>query len=285
MRMLLDNQLKTTGSTAETATTKSSGDIEGNLEAGLPFPGKLKGDLAGSVEHGKQREMVDSLEYINTKSRMPADVMEKCTACATGLPTENSLVYIPSTTLQLENEAECRALIPIMTGTFDGFSIPEAQGLDVGHMMQSIIKTGAAFKLIGKTPKGSGKKILLKIPIDNADLFESHYSIDDLPIGKVDIIGIYKEEVNEEQLRSSYEYFQTNGSKAQPSRDGFIEGAARSEMPQGPGKGEPPAINAITSTCSDYPTCEDKGVGPCWSSSRPSTVTSAIICSKSSKKN
>ncbi len=229
MRMLLDNQLKTTASTTKTAATKGGGNIESDLKARLPFLGELKGNLTGSAEHSKQREIIDNLEYINTRSRMLADVMEECVAYTEVTPAEGSLVYIPDVSLRLENEAECRALIPIMTGTFDGLSIPEAHGLDIGHMMQSMIKTGTAFKLTGKTLEEEGKEILLKIPIDSSDLFESHYSIDDLLIGRVDVIGIYKGEVSKAQLRSSYEYFQNTSSSSRPSGDDFIDGRASSE--------------------------------------------------------
>ena len=227
MRMLLDNQIKTGGSNTETSSTKGGATAEGNGEIKAPLIAKLKANAGGSFEHGRQHEMVDNLEYINTKSRLLADVMSKCVVPSGVLPEEGSLVYVPGIELELINESECRALVTVMNGTFDGLSVPEAQGLDIGHMMQSFTKTGASFKLTGKGKAASGlKNAFLKIPIDSADLFESHYSIDDLLIGCVDVIGIYKGEVSEQQLRSSYDYFQANSTKNKPPADDFIDGNA-----------------------------------------------------------
>lgn len=82
-----------------------------------------------------------------------------------------------------------------MSGTFDGITIPEAGGLDVGHLFQSFIKSGTSFKLIGKIEGANSvisSNIIVKIPIDGTNLFESGYSVDDLLIGKVGIIGICK---------------------------------------------------------------------------------------------
>ena len=104
-----------------------------------------------------------------------------------------------------------------MTGTLDGFTVPESGGLDIGHMFQSIVKAGASFKLRGEAGHGCGGPILLKIPIDSGSLFESGYSIDDLLIGKVGVVGICKGKVTDD-LRSSFDYFQAK-DKQQPSED------------------------------------------------------------------
>lgn len=97
----------------------------------------------------------------------------------------------------------------------------------MGHLFQSFIKSGASFKLIGRIGDEESNNIILKIPIDGADLFESGYSVDDLLIGKVGIIGICKGKVCPSDLRSSYEYFQTKGKTAEPEDDGFIDGSTK----------------------------------------------------------
>ena len=169
--------------------------------------------------------MIDTFEYINTVSRMLADIKRNCLDFGKKERSEGDLVYIDNVRLSLLNEDEVRTLITVMSGTFDGITIPEAGGLDVGHLFQSFIKSGTSFKLIGRIGDGKSNDIILKIPIDGADLFESGYSIDDLLIGKVGIIGICKGKVYPSNLRSSYEYFQTKGKTAEPEDDGFIDGS------------------------------------------------------------
>ena len=145
--------------------------------------------------------MVDTLEYIHTKSRMLSDIIARCNIFEGNSVNEGDLVYIDDVNLELLNEDEVRALVAIMTGTFDGFTVPEAGGLDIGHMFQSIVKAGASFKLRGEAGHGCGGPILLKIPIDSGSLFESGYSIDDLLIGKVGVVGICKGKVKTDDLR------------------------------------------------------------------------------------
>ena len=64
-------------------------------------------------------------------------------------------MYIDNVSLSLLNEDEVRTLITIMSGTFDGITVPEAGGLNVGHLFQSFIKSGTSFKLIGKIEGGN----------------------------------------------------------------------------------------------------------------------------------
>lgn len=250
MRMLLDNRLRRGHTGEQTGSTSSEANINAEAGAKVPFLTELQGNIEGKIGHEKQTKMVDTLEYIHTKSRMLSDIIARCNIFEGNSVNEGDLVYIDDVNLELLNEDEVRALVAIMTGTFDGFTVPESGGLDIGHMFQSIVKAGASFKLRGKAGHGCGGPILLKIPIDSDSLFESGYSIDDLLIGKVGVVGICKGKVKTDDLRSSFDYFQTK-DKQQPSEDdGFIEcaeGTGReSEGPRGEDDGKPTYIDVLS---------------------------------------
>lgn len=250
MRMLLDNRLRRGHTGEQTGSTSSEANINAEAGAKVPFLTELQGNIEGKIGHEKQTKMVDTLEYIHTKSRMLSDIIARCNIFEGNSANEGDLVYIDDVNLELLNEDEVRALVAIMTGTFDGFTVPESGGLDIGHMFQSIVKAGASFKLRGKAGHGCGGPILLKIPIDSGSLFESGYSIDDLLIGKVGVVGICKGKVKTDDLRSSFDYFQTK-DKQQPSEDdGFIEcaeGTGReSEGPRGEDDGKPTYIDVLS---------------------------------------
>lgn len=250
MRMLLDNRLRTGHTGEQTGSTSSEANINAEAGAKVPFLTELQGNIEGKIGHEKQTKMVDTLEYIHTKSRMLSDIIARCNIFEGNSVNEGDLVYIDDVNLELLNEDEVRALVAIMTGTFDGFTVPESGGLDIGHMFQSIVKAGASFKLRGKVGHGCSDPILLKIPIDSGSLFESGYSIDDLLIGKVGVVGICKGKVKTDDLRSSFDYFQTK-DKQQPSEDdGFIEcaeGTGReSEGPRGEDDGKPTYIDVLS---------------------------------------
>ena len=250
MRMLLDNRLRRGHTGEQTGSTSSEANINAEAGAKVPFLTELQGNIEGKIGHEKQTKMVDTLEYIHTKSRMLSDIIARCNIFEGNSVNEGDLVYIDDVNLELLNEDEVRALVAIMTGTFDGFTVPESGWLDIGHMFQSIVKAGASFKLRGKAGHGCGGPILLKIPIDSGSLFESGYSIDDLLIGKVGVVGICKGKVKTDDLRSSFDYFQTK-DKQQPSEDdGFIEcaeGTGReSEGPRGEDDGKPTYIDVLS---------------------------------------
>ena len=250
MRMLLDNRLRTGHTGEQTGSTSSEANISAEAGAKVPFLTELQGNIEGKIGHEKQTKMVDTLEYIHTKSRMLSDIIARCNIFEGNSVNEGDLVYIDDVNLELLNEDEVRALVAIMTGTFDCFTVPESGGLDIGHMFQSIVKAGASFKLKGEGGQGCGGPILLKIPIDSGSLFESGYSIDDLLIGKVGVVGICKGKVKTDDLRSSFDYFQTK-DKQQPSEDdGFIEcaeGTGReSEGPRGEDDGKPTYIDVLS---------------------------------------
>jgi hypothetical protein len=250
MRMLLDNRLRTGHTGEQTGSTSSEANINAEAGAKVPFLTELQGNIEGKIGHEKQTRMVDTLEYIHTKSRMLSDIIARCNIFEGSSANEGDLVYIDNVNLELLNEDEVRALVAIMTGTFDGFTVPESGGLDIGHMFQSIVKAGASFKLRGKAGHGCSDPILLKIPIDSGSLFESGYSIDDLLIGKVGVVGICKGKVKTDDLRSSFDYFQTK-DKQQPSEDdGFIEctedAGAEPEGPQNEDDGKPTYIDVLS---------------------------------------
>lgn len=250
MRMLLDNRLRTGHTGEKTGTTSSEANINAEADAKVPFLTELQGCIEGKIGYEKQTRMVDTLEYIHTKSRMLSDIIARCNIFEGNSANEGDLVYIDDVNLELLNEDEVRALVAIMTGTLDGFTVPESGGLDIGHMFQSIVKAGASFKLRGEAGHGCGGPILLKIPIDSGSLFESGYSIDDLLIGKVGVVGICKGKVKTNDLRSSFDYFQTK-DKQQPSEvDDFIEctedASAEPEGPQDEADGKPTYIDVLS---------------------------------------
>lgn len=237
MRMLLNNVLWKEGTSEEEKVASCNAEIRAKGEGKIPLVSKIDGEVDGGLGYEKRSKLADTLEYINTKSRMLSEIKRNCFRFDEDGSKEGDLVYIDDVSLTLLNENEVRALITVMSGTFNGIKIPEAGGLDVGHLFQSFIKTGTSFKLVGKIGNGKSGDIILKIPVGGADLFESGYSVDDLLIGKVGIIGICKGTVRPADLRSSYEYFQTREKPIKTESDGFIDGSGK-VLKEVLGKGE-----------------------------------------------
>ena len=136
-----------------------------------------------------------------TKSLVLNEVMEKCKTITVfnNEIAEGSLVRIDNVSLGLENETELRTVKMFSNGMFKGMTIPEAGGLDINNVFNSMFKD-YAYKIKGSVNDGESE-ILIKIPLRFESEFENQYSIDDLFIGKVSIIGIYKGIIDSGKLK------------------------------------------------------------------------------------
>ena len=103
-----------------------------------------------------------------------------------------------------------RAVKIFSNGAFKEASIPQMEGFDVNNAFNSMLKD-YAYKLKGVSQKK--EEILIKIPMTFENEFESLYSIDDLFIGGVTIIGIYKGKIKISKLKNSFEFFQELGQE------------------------------------------------------------------------
>lgn len=63
-----------------------------------------------------------------------------------------------------------------------------------------------AYKMKGVIAE-STDELLVKIPLTFESEFESSYSVDDLFIGKVSIVGLYKGKIKIDSLKNSLEFF------------------------------------------------------------------------------
>lgn len=143
-----------------------------------------------------------------TKSLILSEVMEKCRLISSFDEdiTEGQLVRVDNVSLSLENEMELRTVKMFSNGSFKGMKLPQAGGLDINNLFNSIFKD-YSYKLKGEI-NGAEDKLLVKIPLTFESEFENNYNVDDLFIGNVSIIGIYKGKTKVNGLKNSFEFFQ-----------------------------------------------------------------------------
>lgn len=84
-----------------------------------------------------------------------------------------------------------------------------APGFDINAIFNSMFKD-YAYKLKGEI-SGIPENLLIKIPLTFESEFESSYSVDDLFVGKVSVVGLYKGTIKVDDLRNSFQYFQELG--------------------------------------------------------------------------
>ena len=220
--MMLSNVIKTDGA----IETQESGTIDAEMQAkmGTKFLKIFNAEVGADVRSGStdSQKVLENFKVTMTKSLILSEVMEQCEV-VTSFPDdikEGQLVRIDNVSLSLENETELRTVKMFSNGSFKGMKLPEAGGLDVNNLFNSMFKD-YSYKLKGDI-FGSDDKLIIKIPLTFESEFENLYNVDDLFIGNVSVIGIYKGKTQINNLKNSFEFFQELGQMTSDDADSEV---------------------------------------------------------------
>ena len=192
--------------------TKGEGkESEDELKAKFGF--KILDFFNTGIEGGEKakssdsRKVLETFEIKTTKSIILNEVVEKSNNITSfDNINEGELIMVDNVHLSLENEAELRTIKLFTSGAFKDMALPGANGFDITNLFNSMFKD-YAYKIKGSIPEES-EKLLIKIPLTFENEFESSYSVDDLFVGKVSILGLYKGKIKIDNLRNSFQFFQ-----------------------------------------------------------------------------
>ena len=219
--MMLSNVIKTD----ESVETGQGDTIDAALQAkmGTKFLKLFNAEVGSDIKSGStdSQKVLENFKVTMTKSLILSEVMDKC-KIATDFSsiTEGQLVRIDNVSLSLENETELRTVKMFSNGSFKGMRLPEAGGLDINNLFNSMFKD-YSYKLKGEI-KNSDEKVLIKIPLTFESEFENLYNVDDLFIGNVSLIGIYKGKTKISGLKNSFEFFQELGQASDFDSDNEV---------------------------------------------------------------
>lgn len=222
IKMMLSNIIKTDGA----IETEQGGSIDAELQAkmGTKFLKMFNADVGADVKSATtdSQKVLENFKVTMTKSLILSEVMEKCEIISK-FPeniSEGQLVRIDNVSLSLENETELRTVKMFSNGSFKGMKLPDAGGLDVNNLFNSMFKD-YSYKLKGEISE-SDDKLIVKIPLTFESEFENLYNVDDLFIGKVSVIGIYKGKTQIDSLKNSFEFFQELGQTTSDNADSEV---------------------------------------------------------------
>lgn len=198
----------------EVTTDKAiEGDVDIKTQMGAKFFNlfNVGGDIGGGIKGSDSKKVLETFEVKTTKSVILNDVVERCQSISSfeGV-TEGQLIMIDNVKLSLENEGELRTIKLFQSGAFKDMSVPGVNGFDFTNLFNSMFKD-YAYKIKGSL-NDKPESILIKIPLTFENEFESSYSVDDLFVGKVSILGLYKGKITIDELKNSFQFFQELGS-------------------------------------------------------------------------
>ena len=167
-------------------------------------------EAGGSIKGSNSKKVLETFEIKTTKSVILDEVVKNCnTIKSFDEISEGELIKLDNINLSLENEDELRIIKFINSGAFKDLVAPGTNGFDINNLFNSMFKD-YAYKIKGEVP-GLGENIMIKIPLSFENEFESSYSVDDLFVGKVSIVGLYKGKIKVDDLKNSFQYFQEIG--------------------------------------------------------------------------
>jgi hypothetical protein len=211
IKMILGNII----STVKEVTQGNNSETEDEIRAkfGFKFFDFFNtGIEAGSKTKGSDsKKVLETFEIKTTKSVILSEVVEKSTRITSFENLqEGALIMIDNANLSLENETELRTVKLFTSGAFKNMTVPGANGFDMTDLFNSMFKD-YAYKIKG-TIKDCSENILIKIPITFENEFESSYSVDDLFVGKVSILGLYKGKIKIDDIKNSFQFFAEIGN-------------------------------------------------------------------------
>lgn len=166
-------------------------------------------------------KVVESLDVKTTKSILLRRVIEQCaTTKSLESFTEGDLVKVDHVKLELLNEESLRQFLILRRDALKGMRV---EGMEVNNLIGSMLQDYAYIlkgEIGGENPEDAVTEIIIKIPMEIQSEFENKYSINDLLIGHVSIVGIYKGKVKEEFITSNtFTYFQEVSERKEQQGD------------------------------------------------------------------
>ncbi|OHT29681.1 hypothetical protein BAX94_07900 [Elizabethkingia meningoseptica] len=210
IKMMLSNVISLNKEITKDITGEGQASMKSKL--GINFMDWFKlGEIeaAGELKGSKSKKVFETFEIKTTKSVILNDIIEK-SKIVNDYSTiqEGELLRIDNVKLSLENEDELRIVKFINSGAFKDLVAPGTNGFDMNNLFNSMFKD-YAYKIKGSA--NGNDNILIKIPLTFESEFESSYSVDDLFVGKVSVIGLYKGKIKIDDLKNSFQYFQELG--------------------------------------------------------------------------
>lgn len=149
-------------------------------------------------------KVIETLDVKTTKSILLRRVIEQCSNIKNfDKVTEGDLVKVDNVRLELLDEESLRQFLILRKDALKGVRV---EGMELNNIIGSMLQDYAYIlkgSVIDRETKTISIEIIIKIPLEIQTEFENKYNINDLLIGHVSVVGIYKGEVTEEFISSN----------------------------------------------------------------------------------
>ena len=206
--MLFDNEIveKITRIKNTELTIDGDADVNTGATTKIPILGQYLPslDVKGNLTHNRSNRVEDTVKVVSSKSTILKPLYEKAKEVRRLDDSKvGNLVKIKDVFLSVANSKDVLAIKALMSGLLSKVPVEGLGNIDLTSLIEVMFK-GSAYVLCGKLPHRFGKDehMMLKIPMSAENEMESQYSISDIEIGKVTVIGIYRGEFTKSVVES-----------------------------------------------------------------------------------
>lgn len=196
--MLFDNKIVEKITRIKNTDFVLAGDAEATTSAAskIPVLGQYlpSVDLNGSLSHNRSNRVEDTVKVVSSKSTILRPIYEKAKDVRRLDDSKvGNLVKIKDVYLTVVNSDDVMATKALMSGLVSQVPVEGLGNMNFTSLMEVMFK-GSAYVLCGELPHrfGTNEHMMLKIPMSAENEMESQYSISDIEIGKVTVLGIYR---------------------------------------------------------------------------------------------
>ncbi len=220
LSMMINNVVATNIQKEKYNSTKKSKSIKasigGTIEADSNYLSSIKSVIGSnrSSEYSSSSKLIENLDIKTTKSILLNRIKEKCIStkqlenCK-----EGDLIEIDNINLSILDRTTLQQMLLLKRDALKGIKV---EGIDINNIIASMIKD-YSYILVGASCD-TNDKIIIKIPFEMENEFENNYSVDDVLLGKVSLIGIYKSRNKLSDIASNtFNYFTNIGVKEENS--------------------------------------------------------------------
>lgn len=155
-----------------------------------------------SLKHGDSEgeyfKLTETLKVKETKSLVLKDILEHCTTIQNiNDMNEGDLVLINDVNIEFFDDEETERMLSLLPK--EALRGVNVEGFDFSNFILEYFKDSAYHLKCGFDKN----ELVFKIPMESNSEFESKYSINDLLIGKLSLIGIYKGYISEMAFKRS----------------------------------------------------------------------------------
>ena len=150
----------------------------------------------GNLSHNRSNRVEDTVKVVSSKSTILRPIYEKAKEVRRLDDSKvGNLIKIKDVYLTVVNSDDVMATKALMSGLLSQVPVEGIGNMNFTSLMEVMFK-GSAYVLCGELPHrfGTNEHMMLKIPMSAENEMESQYSISDIELGKVTVLGIYRGE-------------------------------------------------------------------------------------------